>query len=102
MTLEELVAAADAAQEKAWAANNAAWAAWQAAFDVAQNARALVNNWVRLDKAEKIPLTWNPIRDALEKWDAAKEKPEAEAKFQAAHDRAEKQLANNRRIFYDR
>ena len=25
-----------------------------------------------------------------------------EAKFQAAHDRAEKQLANNRRIFYDR
>ena len=35
-------------------------------------------------------------------WDAAKEKPEAEAKFQAAHDRAEKQLANNRRIFYDR
>jgi hypothetical protein len=26
----------------------------------------------------------------------------AEAKFQAAHDRAEKQLANNRRIFYDR
>jgi hypothetical protein len=26
----------------------------------------------------------------------------AEAKFQAAHARAEKQLANNRRIFYDR
>ena len=26
----------------------------------------------------------------------------AEAKFQAAHDRAEKQLANNRRIFYGR
>jgi hypothetical protein len=26
----------------------------------------------------------------------------AEAKFQAAHDRAEKQLANNRRIFHDR
>jgi hypothetical protein len=25
-----------------------------------------------------------------------------EAKFQAAHDRAEKQLANNRRIFHDR
>jgi hypothetical protein len=55
MTLEELSAAADAAQEKAWAANNAAWAAWQAAFDVAQNARALVNNWVRLDNP---PATW--------------------------------------------
>jgi hypothetical protein len=53
--LEELAQAAEAAQEKAWAANNAAWAAWQAAFDVAQDARALVNNWVRLDKP---PATW--------------------------------------------
>ena len=67
MTLEELVAAAEAAQEKAWQANNAAWAAWQASFDVAQDARALLNGWVPLDKAEKIPLTWNPIRDALKK-----------------------------------
>ena len=33
---------------------------------------------------------------------AEKPEAEAEAKFQAAHDRAEKQLANNRRIFYDR
>ena len=67
MTLEELAAAADAAQEKAWAANNAAWAAWQAAFDAAQYARALLNGWVPLEKAEEIPLTWNPIRDALKK-----------------------------------
>jgi len=55
VTLEKLVAAADAAQEKAWAANNAAWAAWQAAFDVAQDARALLNGWVPLEKA---PATW--------------------------------------------
>ena len=44
MTLEELVAAAEAAQEKAWAANNAAWAAWaawQEAQDLADAARAL-------------------------------------------------------------
>ena len=61
MTLEELTQAADAAQEKAWAANNAAWAAWQAAQNLADAARALVNN------AEEIPLTWNPIRDALKK-----------------------------------
>jgi len=55
MTLEELVKAADAAQEKAWQANNAAWVAWQAAFDVAQYARALLNGWVPL---EKTPATW--------------------------------------------
>jgi len=55
MTLEELVKVAEAAQEKAWAANNAAWAAWQASFDVAQYARALLNGWVPLEKA---PATW--------------------------------------------
>jgi hypothetical protein len=55
MTLEELVAAAEAAQEKAWQANNSAWAAWQAAFDVAQDARALLNGWVRVNKT---PVTW--------------------------------------------
>jgi hypothetical protein len=54
MTLEELVKAAEAAQEKAWQANNAAWAAWQASFDVAQDARALLNGWVR----GKPPVTW--------------------------------------------
>ena len=43
MTLEELAAAAEAAQEKAWLANNAAWAAWQAAQNLADAARALVN-----------------------------------------------------------
>ncbi len=64
MTLEKLVAAAEAAQEKAWAANNAAWAAWQAAFDVAQDARALLNGWARLDEA---PATWA---------ETAREKPE--------------------------
>ncbi len=42
MTLEELVAAADATQEKAWAANNEAWAAWQVAVESAKDARALV------------------------------------------------------------
>lgn len=55
MTLEELVKAAEAAQEKAWAANNAAWVAWQAAFDVAQDARALLNEW---DRGKKAPATW--------------------------------------------
>lgn len=43
MTLKELAAAAEAAQEKAWEANNAAWAAWQAAQNLADAARALVN-----------------------------------------------------------
>jgi len=52
MTLEELVAATDAAQEEAWQSNNSAWAAWQAAFDVAQYARALLNGWVPLEQAE--------------------------------------------------
>jgi hypothetical protein len=63
MTLEKLVAAAEAAQEKAWAANNAAWAAWQASFDVAQDARALLNGWATV----KTPATWA---------EAAREKPE--------------------------
>ena len=48
MTLKELAAAAEAAQEKAWEANNAAWAAWQAAFDVAQDARALAEGKTRV------------------------------------------------------
>jgi hypothetical protein len=43
VTLEELAAAAEAAQEKAWAANNVAWAAWQSAQNLADAARALVN-----------------------------------------------------------
>lgn len=43
MTLEELVTAAETAQEKAWEANNAAWAAWKAAQNLADAARALVN-----------------------------------------------------------
>jgi hypothetical protein len=43
MTLKELAAAAEAAQEKAWEANNAAWAAWQAAQNLADVARALAN-----------------------------------------------------------
>jgi len=38
----------------------------------------------------------------VEKYEITEDAAEAEAKFQAAHDRAEKQLANNRRIFYDR
>ena len=48
MTLKELAAAAEAAQEKAWEANNSAWAAWQAAFDVAQDARALADGKARV------------------------------------------------------
>jgi len=50
--LEELAAAADAAQEKAWAANNAAWAAWQAAQNLADAARALASG------VDKTPVTW--------------------------------------------
>ena len=60
-----------------------------------------------LEKAEdtwramlaKAPAEWTKAEAAM--WKAAW-KAEAEAKFQAAHDRAEKQLANNRRIFHDR
>jgi hypothetical protein len=43
MTLEELAAAAEAAQEKALEANNAVRAAWQAAQNLADAARALVS-----------------------------------------------------------
>ena len=38
----------------------------------------------------------------VEEYEITEDAAEAEAKFQAAHDRAEKQLANNRRIFHDR
>jgi len=47
----------------------------------------------------KAPAEWTKAEAAM--WKAAW-KAEAEVKFQAAHDRAEKQLANNRRIFHDR
>ena len=58
MTLKELAQAAEAAQEKAWAA-------WQHAYKVAQQARILAYDLSPLEKVEEPPLTWNPIRDAL-------------------------------------
>lgn len=38
----------------------------------------------------------------VEEHEITEDAAETEAKFQAAHDRAEKQLANNRRIFHGR
>jgi len=69
-------AAAEAAVLKAQTAEQwyAAKAVWEHAKIVEAAAWALAEQ--QTDKAEEISLTWNPIRDALEKWDAAKEQPE--------------------------
>jgi len=57
MTLEELVVAADAAQEKAWQANNAAWAAWQRIAKIADLLRGAADAQ-QADKKPEAEVTW--------------------------------------------